>query len=780
MTKPPDLSSNASCQLLGTSLRRIQPWKILVLWGVAFAGTAVSAAARAVTIDEPASPQLEEIIVTATKRTSTLQETPISITAVTGEGLLARGVSDINTLMDQTPGVSFQTLGPGRTNFNIRGLSDAGGSSPTVGFYLDDVPITPATSVNTAAGKSEISPDLYDLQRIEVLRGPQGTLYGAGSEGGTIRLLANQPKLNEFEASGQVILSNTDHSNGVNHTENGMVNLPLIDQHLALRLVVSDKFDDGYIDRVVVSPFPQYTNGFTQRGEVAAAPVQKVYDDVNTAHTTAVRALLLWEPIENLTVTPSIVTQKVYQGGQNSIDLPPGNFAHYQPGDIPEQYNERIDLYALTVKFKLGSVQMQSTTSQMYINTLNVEDVWEQLSGSIVPSGSPFLTQGNAYEQHRQRQLSEELRFSSSEDQALQWIVGGFYNDFKDASNFQEISSQLSPYYGEANLYTDYEPDHLKQSAVFGEATYAILPTLKATAGARYFHYDFDFLQNDSGIVTAPPFLSTGSAAATGTTPKVGLSYLPTTNLTVFANVAKGFRPGSANLPIPPVYCGVDLQGLGATTYKPDSVWSYEIGEKARMLDGAVGLRTSAYYINWKDIQQAVPLACGYAYTTNAGAASSKGGELELDAKLTQTLALHESLGYTDAKITSSSADSAIEVGSPLANVPRWTIYTGLENLSPLANGWKLGMRADDEYTGSEFDPNAQPYPLNRRGGYNIFNARMGVEGHDFTAYVFASNLLNKVAYLGFDRSEAVNSPIFARVIPTVPRTIGLDVQVHF
>src|ERR1700677_5033645 len=190
----------------------------------------------------PNSDTLGEIVVTATKRETTLQETPISITAETGDDLIGRGVPDIATLAGSIPGVSFQSVGPGRTNFNIRGLSDTGGSSPTVGFYLDDVPVSPPTSALSAAGKSEISPDLYDLERVEVLRGPQGTLYGAGSEGGTIRLLTNQPKLDTFEASGQSILGGTE-GGGLNYAQHGMVNLPLIDQVLALRLVLTEKYD---------------------------------------------------------------------------------------------------------------------------------------------------------------------------------------------------------------------------------------------------------------------------------------------------------------------------------------------------------------------------------------------------------------------------------------------------------------------------------------------------------------------------------------------------------
>src|ERR1700685_641310 len=194
--------------LLVRFLKCIARWRHapLRVGGLLVASSAMLVTGSAVAAgDAPDSDSLAEIVVTATKRSTTLQETPISITATSGDELIQHGVPDISSLASAVPGVSIQSVGPGRTNFNIRGLSDTGGASPTVGFYLDDIPITPSTSAISAASKSEISPDLYDLERVEVLRGPQGTLYGAGSEGGTIRLLTNQPNPEKFDASGQII-----------------------------------------------------------------------------------------------------------------------------------------------------------------------------------------------------------------------------------------------------------------------------------------------------------------------------------------------------------------------------------------------------------------------------------------------------------------------------------------------------------------------------------------------------------------------------------------------
>src|ERR1700729_673971 len=196
---------------------------------------------------------LEEIVVTAEKSESTGQKTPISITAISEAELQARGLSDSRSIAQETPGVSMKTSGPGQSEFEMRGLTATGGFSPTVGFYVDDAPLT--APAQAAQGKVVIDPDLYDLNRVEVLRGPQGTLYGSGSMGGTIKLVTNGPQLNQFQASVQTKVSDTNAA-GADYGGSGMVNLPLIQDVAALRIVGTDKFNSGWIDRVVLDPFP--------------------------------------------------------------------------------------------------------------------------------------------------------------------------------------------------------------------------------------------------------------------------------------------------------------------------------------------------------------------------------------------------------------------------------------------------------------------------------------------------------------------------------------------
>jgi len=227
--------------------------------------------------------ELQEIIVTAEKRESTVQKTPISITAITGEDLLERGVNTAQGLVNEVPGLSVSSFGPGQGQYEIRGLSADGGESPTIGFYLDETPVTPpATATN---GKVSIDPDLYDLERVEVLRGPQGTLYGAGAMGGTIKLVTKPADLSSFHASSQTILSDTS-AVGFNYGQKAMLNLPLISDTLALRIVGTYSYTSGWLDRIVVPNFPLESNpvpGFygSTRGNVLASPASQIYNGVN-------------------------------------------------------------------------------------------------------------------------------------------------------------------------------------------------------------------------------------------------------------------------------------------------------------------------------------------------------------------------------------------------------------------------------------------------------------------------------------------------------------------
>ena len=365
------------------------------------------------------------MVVTAQKRTSTVQDTPISITALTGNEIQSRGFTDFTALAESVPGISMKTSGPGQTEFELRGLTSSGGNSPTVGFYLDDTPLSaPANAQN---GKVVIDPNLYDLNRVEVLRGPQGTLCGAGSMGGTIKVVTNAPDPSAFDVSSQLILSGTD-GGGFNHAENGMINLPFGGGNLALRIVGSFDHQSGWIDRIVTAApdFPLETNGNMTRGNVLAAPVAADHKRVNSEDLSGVRAALLWKPTDRLSVTPTFFSQKITQDGLSDFDSDPGTLASYQPFDIPEPYTDRFDLGTLNVQYHFDAADVASQTSywtrDSEVRQDGSEELQQVLSAALQPFGCPFPlpfytnepcglgpTTPTPFEDDRSSQITEEL-----------------------------------------------------------------------------------------------------------------------------------------------------------------------------------------------------------------------------------------------------------------------------------------------------------------------------------------------------------------------------------
>lgn len=326
------------------------------------------------------SSALQEITVTAQKRVSTVQNTPISISAVSGEDLLNRGVSSLASLAQGTPGVSLKTEGPSQTEIEMRGMTSSGGNSATVGFYLDDIPLAgPASAQN---GHVVIDPDLYDLNRVEILRGPQGTLFGSGSMGGTVRLISNQPNLAEFQATAQSVLSGTD-GGGFNHKDSLMVNLPLIDNTVALRVAGTENYTSGWIDRIVANPFPLAGGNpvGTVRGDVQNAPIEKQYPGSNAYQTYALRATLLWKPTENLSVTPSFFHTTSTQNGISAYDSAPGTLAHYQPFDIAEPLTDSLTAFSLNVNYSFASFDLTSSTARW---TRHSTQVWMGIENRVI------------------------------------------------------------------------------------------------------------------------------------------------------------------------------------------------------------------------------------------------------------------------------------------------------------------------------------------------------------------------------------------------------------
>ena len=340
-------------------------------------------------IAEPATGQasdtaLHEIVVTAEKRDSTVQKTPISITALSGKELQDLGVATAQGVVQSVPGVAVASAGPGQAKYEIRGLSSDGGTAATVGFMLDDVPITPPATATT--GKSAIDPELYDLQRVEVLRGPQGTLYGSSSMGGTVKLVTNLPDTSSFDGSSESTGSRTS-GGGANYSQNLMLNLPLNDK-IALRIVGTYLHNSGWIDRVIVPNFPAATNGGTTRGTVVGVPGSTTIQGVNDETLKNFRMSLLIKATERLTITPIVVYQEVSQGGIDTFDSVPGlpHLAHYQAFDVAEPFDDRFTVMSLPVTYSFDGVSFTSDTGYWQRRISARQDGTEQFVINVLSS----------------------------------------------------------------------------------------------------------------------------------------------------------------------------------------------------------------------------------------------------------------------------------------------------------------------------------------------------------------------------------------------------------
>lgn len=771
-------------------------------------GLVVLAVMPMVALAQESKVMLREVVVTATRRETTIHETSISITALSGEEIQSRGTTDFDALARSVPGLAMKSSGPGQTEFEIRGLASLGGNSPVVGFYLDDIPLSaPSGAFN---GRVVIDPNLYDLDRVEVLRGPQGTLYGSSSMGGAIKVITHAPDLQVFDASEQAILSDTD-GGSFNYAENGMLNLPL-GSNAALRIVGSESHESGWLDRIVIAApdFPFESGpGFDARGNVLVAPVAEDYRGVNYEDLTGARATLLWRPAERLEITPMIFFQRIGQGGLNQIDSVPGADAHYQPFDFPEGFDDRIDLASLAIRYRFDGFDLTASTgrwkrAQKLIEDGNEEVQWalSAASGALLPFYISEGGFGNAtpdFEQDYTDQWSEELRLTSTSHSPFQWLVGYFYSDFDSETNVTAIwpgaAAPPPGGFGTANAFTQHQPLKILQNSGFAEISYELVSHLKATAGIRRYALVSEITNSQSGALSATgsnAVLTTGNTERSqGASPEIGLTYEPSKELLLYTTAARGFRPGGGNQAIPTsgslgTACEAALMAAYNTstfvpspsTFNPDSIWSYEIGEKGRASDHRLTINAAEYYERWNGVQQYVPLNCGFPFTANAGDAHIYGSELEIDTVLKLGLEVSLNASYTHGNFVTGSFDGLLVAsGNQLQNIPRWTTSQSIIYHRPITQSLEFLARLDNSYIGSRIDVT---YSVNHLPSYDLANVRLGASGMHWRVSLFLDNVLNRRGLIDNVLQYNLDAPTFNRTAVTQPLTIGVDCSYHF
>jgi iron complex outermembrane recepter protein len=744
---------------------------------------------------------LSEITVTAEKYVSTIQNTPISLSALSGDQLAAAGLTRIQDIALEIPGLSMRSAGPGLTEYEARGLASNGGAAPTVGFYLDEIPLSPPAL--SQSGKVVIDPDLYDIERVEVLRGPQGTLYGSGSMGGTIKVITNQPKLGVFEGSVQGTGSYTDGGGG-NYSGNLMLNVPL-GETLAMRVVLSDLYRSGWIDNITVSPFP-VSLATTKQGNVLAAPVTNVFHNANDERLSSGRISLLYKPSEDFSILATGFVQSLHMGGYDLLDGSPDSAtpsrvynAHYEAFPLREGIRDDISIVGITVNANLGFADL--TSASAYWSRLGVQT--QDASESIYWSnhgGAPLVSVPYS-ERDPSHQLSQEIRLTSHDSGGLHWVAGAFYSELHSVWNeIGESPLNATPAVPDGSYFISWNPYTVKQTALFGDGSYKITDQWKLSAGVRWYTYKSQQDEYSWGLdgpnLTPPANSLVTTASDRGFNPRINLSYAPDQDLTTYATVSKGFRPGGANQILPPGLCG----NSGTLKFGPDSAWNYEIGEKAKLFDNWLTINSDVYYIKWTGVQQVITLPCGYQYYNNAGDGRSFGPELEVNAKLTSELTASFSAAYTDAKITNPNAaytsflthivtfpdgatapcpTSAGGCTAPIMNVVKDTASLSLTYAKTVMSDYKLNVRVADSFVGPSYD--VAYYFGYKLPSYNLANARVGLAHGDWSANLFVDNLTNKVALMTANNTSfQFNIPQVVRYTTNQPRTVGIQADYKF
>ena len=764
----------------------------------------------------------EEVTVTATKREQTLLDVPFSVAAPTEEILRLRGVDDLEGIAANVAGLTVQNLGPGQSQVAIRGVSagqivrDQPGVKEQVGVYLDE----------SAVSLSLFTPDLdlFDTNRVEVLRGPQGTLFGSGSLTGTVRYITNQPEMNITKGFAEFDL-NFVNRGGVGGDAKVGFNAPL-GTKAALRAV-------AYYDRIA---------GFID----AVQPDQSVREDVNDGYRTGFRAAVKLEPNDRFSITPRMVYQRAAMDGWNRIDafnILANPYTTTRPAvtlgereqftQLQEDFDDDFVLTDVNLMYRLGDdLTLTSVTSYTYRDLLVVRDA-TALTGSI--TGGTIGLPENAYtldapldDATTAKVWTQEVRVSGT-GRRFPYVLGGFFShtDRQYGQNllvagFEELTG--IPTAGlRAPRNTLFFSDlgyNLNQFALFGEGTYAVNNQFSLTGGLRYYHFDEDkeqifdgiFAHDNTGtaIVSQP-----GSTDANDVAPRFIATYkiAPTANLN--AQVSKGFRLGGINDPLNvPLCTPSDLATFGGRdNWIDESVWNYEVGLKTRVLNGAGAFSVAGFYMDVRDLQATVTAgSCSSRVVFNVPKARSQGLEIEFEAAPNEHFDVAISTIFNDAELRSTltstdpagnvSVVSGIEEGERLPTVPKFQLAAAATYQWEVRPGWLGYVTGTYQHLGSRFTQvgdqdlgtlNLLSFGANTIGApltqstftynpelpaYDLVNLRGGLRRNNWDVALFLNNVFDERALLSFDRERGT----LARIgfLTNQPRTFGISTRVDF
>lgn len=761
--------------------------------------------------------RVEEVVVTARKREEALQDVPFALSAKTEEQLRSLGAGNLEDLAHNVAGFTVQNLGPGQSQVAMRGISagqivrDQPGVKEQVGVYIDE----------SVVSLSLFTPDLdlYDLNRVEVLRGPQGTLFGSGSLSGTVRYITNQPDLQDLRVSGEVSGSFLDGGDFGGHFK-AMLNIPIAEDRAALRIAGYYTDFSGFIDAV-------QPNGGSD-------------DEVNEGDRIGYRMALRIQPTDNLTITPRVMYQEVDLDGFNREDdynilanpftttRPPVSLgSRDQFTQLEEEFTDDFLLIDGTIEYDFGPVVLTSITSFTDRDLLQVRDA-TQLTASITAQPD-ILDQPEAVytldapldDATDVETFTQELRLSYSGDR-LSGVIGGFYSDidrrygqsllvagFEDATEI-ETESVLA---GKDILFFSDIPYDFEQYAVFGEATYSLTDRLDFSAGVRWFDFEEKRVLNFDGIFADQTIGLPGKTTSDGLSPRFIVSYQLNEDIQLNAQVAKGFRLGGINDPLNVPLCSPsDLATFGGkTSFGDEELWNYEIGAKTTLFDGRARLNTSLFYSKIDDLQATLEAGtCSSRIVFNVPDARSQGVEFELVAQPAPGLDLGVAASWTDAELRSTVTSTneegvtavvgGVEKGNRLPTTPKFQLSAYGTYVWPIRNdldGFITGtyQHVGDRYTqiGDQApgfstvnltvtpigDPAVSTFRFNPKlGSYQIGNLRVGVRSPRWELALFVNNLWDERARLALDRERGGRARVGFLTNPS--RAVGIMGRLFF
>jgi len=713
------------------------------------------AAARALAADDYDQP-LHEIIVTAEKRSERLQDVPLSMTVVDASTLASQGQTQLADYAKNIPGLSFSPQDQGQTLLDIRGVSTGRGTNPTVGVTIDDVPFGPSLAfVNGDITIPDLDPST--LARVEVLRGPQGTLYGTDSMGGLVKFVTADPSLTSYTGSVQADTSSVNHG-AEGESVRGAVSGPLITDLLALGLSGFWRDDPGYVN----DPEQGRTH-------------------VNDQHVRGGHLSLLWRPIEAVSLKFGVLLQDVYGGGSSQIDVnsqmqPIGG--DYEQNRVPGSgpYVDRVRLYTALLNVDLGFAKLTSVTGYgTSVNNSIIDDTAAFGSSATQFYGVSGATNVNYFTSAK---TTEEIRLAPAAASVFEWLLGGFYEKENDGS--RQLLNAVSPTDGSYSgmFYDSSFPETVREYAAFANGTYHITSQWSVQAGVRYASDQETYTEHDVGQLIGGTYdVPTATSQDRPVTWLFTLSYKLSPDLMLYTREATGYRPGGPN-------AGAGALGL-PNSYQSDKTVNYEVGVKGSALEHALTFDADVFYVDWRDIQLTVTdPAMGFYYFENGGKARSAGAEASVQAHPFTGTTVAANFAYTDAILESDLPPGSYGLeGDRLPYSAKFSAALSVDQDVHFDAQWIGFVGATGAYTGSRLDTFAaeQDYVRPVLPAYATLDLHAGVKSENWRITAYVTNVTDTYGILTGHPQGGValpSSPFFAVV--TKPRTVGLSVGYWF